>query len=108
MLVMASRIGPKKPAYVYLADWREHFELTQQQVGDRIGDGVSKSTVSRWETAERVPTINVLGAYAEALGIPVEQLFRPPNRDPSLDAMIAKAPKKVREMAIDLVKRLVA
>lgn len=106
VMVMApknSRIGPKKPVRVYLALWREHEKLTQQQVADRIGGSCSKSTVSRWENSVRVPTLDVLAAYAEALHRNVGDLYRPPNTGPSLDAMMANAPKEIRDHVVSIV-----
>lgn len=104
--VMPARIGPRKPVRVYLAAWRNHLGLTQQQVGDRIGGGVDKATISRWENAKRTPSLNVLAAYAEALQIPVENLYRPPNEEPSLDAMLQGASKDVRDKVVEVAKIL--
>lgn len=72
----AVRIGPKHPRHIYLQEWRESRGLTGQQLGDRLG--VSKGTISRWESGKRVPNTNVLEALAEALSTPVETLFGPP------------------------------
>lgn len=49
-------------------------------------------------------------AYADALGIEPEELWRlpPPKGQPSLDAMIKSAPQDVQEMATDIVRRLVS
>lgn len=105
---MPERITPRRPVRVYLALWREHLKLTQQEVGDRIGrHGVDKGTVSRWETATRAPSLDVLAAYAEALRIPIAWLYRRPSDGPSLDDMVADAPGDLRAMAVDIVRRLV-
>lgn len=105
--VMATRIGPKKPVRVYLSLWRENQKLTQQQVADRIGQGIHKGTVSRWESAKRVPSTEVLAAYAEALGRPVTDLYRRPA-DPGEDVgMILETLKPAtRKQAIRLIKAL--
>jgi transcriptional regulator with XRE-family HTH domain len=100
---MPARIGPRHPVRVFLAAWREHLGMTQQQVGDRIGQGVTKGTVSRWESTKRVPTANVLAAYADALRIPVANLYRPPSSRPSLDDMIADAPEDLQRKAAEVV-----
>ena len=97
-----TRIGPKQPVRVYLAAWREHSRLSQSQLGARIGPhGVDKGTVSRWETSMRVPSTNVVAAYAEALGIPIGYLYRRPLDAPSLDELAAELPEAVRQQAID-------
>lgn len=68
---MPTRIGPKHPRRTYMREWRKHKHLSQQQVADRLGENVTKATVSRWENGRRrVP----LEAYAEAIGEPVEKL----------------------------------
>jgi transcriptional regulator with XRE-family HTH domain len=87
---MPARIGPKKPVRIFLREWREHLGLTQDRLGARIGtDGVDKGTISRWESADRVPTSEVMAAYAEALGVPVPHLYRLPSSGQSLDELAA-------------------
>jgi transcriptional regulator with XRE-family HTH domain len=99
---MPKRIAPKRPVRVYLAEWREHLRLTQQEIGERIGD-VDKGTVSRWETAKRAPSLDVLAAYAEALRVPVGFLYRRPNLGPSLDDMVADAPEELQRKAAEMI-----
>jgi transcriptional regulator with XRE-family HTH domain len=100
---MPARIAPRHPVRVYLAPWREHLALTQQEVGDRFEPPIDKGTVSRWETAKRIPSLNVLAAYAEALGIRIGQLYQPPSERPSLDEMIAGAPEDLQRKAAEVV-----
>jgi transcriptional regulator with XRE-family HTH domain len=74
------RIGPRNPPRVFLRQHREQAGLTQEQLASRLGDGntVDKSTVSRWENMVRVPNINIVAAFAEALGKPLAAMFEPP------------------------------
>jgi len=104
---MPDRIRPRVPVRVYLAAWREHLGLTQQQVGDRINGGVEKGTVSRWETTKRVPSINVIAAYAEALRIPTSYLFRRPETRASLDEIMADASDELKNKAEEMLRILV-
>lgn len=101
---MPPRISPRKPVRVFLAEWREHFGLTQQQVGDRIAKGIDKANISRWENSKRIPSAEVLAAYAEALGISVGNLYRKPSDRPSLDELIADAPDEVKDKAVEIVR----
>lgn len=65
--------------------------MTQEQVGERFHPQVSKSTISRWESAgPRSLTRGVIEAYAEALNRPVEDMYRQPAQGPSLDAKAAE------------------
>ena len=77
---MVTRIGPKnkKLMRTYLRAWRDHFDLTQEQVADRIG--TTKATVSRMEIDTREPNLGYLAAFAEALGIETQDVFRDPAR----------------------------
>lgn len=78
--------------------------MTQQQVGDRIGNGVDKGTVSRWENVKRVPSINVIAAYAEAINVPIANLFLAPGADKELEGAIANAPKKLQKMVAEVAR----
>src|SRR5579872_2856057 len=94
---MAARVRPRVPVRVYLTEWREHFNLTQEEVSGRVG--AADNVASRWELwlkepqnqNARQPNLESLVAFAEALGIPVENLFRPPTGLRSLDAIVARA-----------------
>ena len=107
ILAMPQRVSPKKPVPVYLAAWREHRGLTQQDVGDRFDPPVDKATVSRWETDRRGLSLNVLAAYAEALEIQPPQLYHPPSEQESLDELVARAPKRVQKTVRDVVGTLI-
>ena len=82
---MVTRIGPRRPIKLYIAEWREHRRLTQQQLADRIGS--SKSTISRWESNSRDLTVNAMAAIAEALDCKVADMHRPPNQPTADDLM---------------------
>lgn len=102
---MTYRIGPKKPHRVYLSEWRKHLGMTQQQVGNRVGEnGVDKGIISRWENMKRVPDILDVAAYAEALGIEPRDLYRPPSAGRSLDAIVDKLPEGARAEAMEIIE----
>ena len=100
---MPERIGPKRPLRLYIAEWRVHRGLTQQQLADRLG--TSDVTVSRWETSARKPDLNALAAVAEALTIDVFDLRRHPDQ-PSADALLRDQPQEVRDQAIRLIQAI--
>lgn len=98
-----TRIGPRKPLRLYLAEWREHCGLTQEALGGRIE--VSHVTVSRWETGKRRPDLDAQAALAEALDIEPADLYRHPDQ-PSADALLRDQPQEIREQAIRLIKAI--
>lgn len=94
---MPDRIYPKRKRPVFLAEWRLHKGLTQQQLADRLG--TSDVTISRWETKKRRPNDDAREALAEAMGIEPEDLFRHPDT-PSADALLRGQPPEVVELVI--------
>jgi transcriptional regulator with XRE-family HTH domain len=97
------RIGPKRPLRHYVAEWRLHLGLTQQQLADRLG--VTKGTISRWETDVRSIDLQVLAAIAEAFGQPPLNLYRPPD-SPSPEELLASAPEPVRREVAEYIEYL--
>lgn len=97
---MPTRIGPKRPFRLYIAEWRENRGLSQQQLGDRLG--TSDVTISRWETGKRRPDLNAQAAVAEALDIDPFDLRRHPDT-PSADDLLRDQPPEIREQAIKLI-----
>lgn len=100
---MVTRIGPKKPTKLYIAEWRIHRNLSQEQLANRIGS--TKSSISRWETHKRDIMLGVLGAVAEALNCSVEDLYRDPAR-PSADALLRNMDDTTRRQALRLIEAL--
>jgi len=100
---MVTRIGPKKPVKVYIAEWREDRRLTQDQLANRVG--TTKGSISRWENGELDITLGALGAIAEALNCTVADLYRDPAR-PSADALLRDMDIKTRQQAFRLIEAL--
>ena len=62
---------------------RERLGLTQGQLAERLG--VDQGTVAHWELGTRKPRLDLLQAWADALGLPVTKLLAKPkpNGDPA-------------------------
>ena len=56
---------------------RERLGLTQGQLAERLG--VDQGTVAHWELGTRKPRLDLLQAWAEALGWPVTKLIAKPK-----------------------------
>lgn len=100
---MPTRIGPRRPPRIFLAEWREARGLSQERLGERLG--VSKMTVSRWERNVASVNINVMSALAEALDIEPRDLFRHPDT-PSADALLRNQPDSIVDQAIAVIGAL--
>ncbi len=108
--ILPTRIFPRRPRLIYLKAWREYLELTLEEVGNRFDPPRSKSTVQRLEAAgvnDQKLTKGAVEAYAEALGRPIEDVYRePPQKgepeQPSLDQMATKMGVS-RQVVIDVL-----
>jgi hypothetical protein len=71
ILAMPPRIGQKTRQRVFLKQWREYKELSQEAVGGRFDPPVAKGTIDRLEDKPaHLITIGVLQEYAAALDLP--------------------------------------
>lgn len=107
---MVTRIGPLHPVRHFLKEWREHRQLTQQQLADRLppkedGKATGKDQVSRWERGERTMTLEVQAALAEALNIQPGDLFRDPAQ-PSADELLRNATPEQRRTAFRVIEAM--
>lgn len=105
ILVMPPRIGPRTPARVFLAEWRDHYGVSQEALGLRFDPPVDKGTISRWEAIPKGLSIHVVQAYAEALDPDLDwtMLGRLPPKDGPKDDLAAVAGHL--EEAVDLLRR---
>lgn len=101
---MVTRIGPKEPVKLFIAEWRFYRDdMTQETLANRIGS--TKGSVSRWETGERDITAGALAAIAEALQCHVPDLYRHPDR-PSADALLHDLDEPTKRQAFRLIEAL--
>ena len=56
-----------------IGDGRRALSLTVEQLAERVG--VSKQTVSQWETDQTSPRAGLLPTLAEVLGVSIASLF---------------------------------
>jgi transcriptional regulator with XRE-family HTH domain len=111
-MVTPRRIGPKKPRRIFLREWREEAEKTQQQLADLLD--TSKGIISRWEQwgaglrdpkKAREPNAGALQALAEALGLDsAANLFFPPGPSQPFAEIISHIPVNDRPQAIEILK----
>lgn len=102
---MVTRIHGHGPKTLYLREHRKAKGVSAVDMANRLG--IERESVYRIEREERANKKRQ-AQWAAALDIEPEELWRLPGSRPSLDAMISKAPPDVQEMAVDIVRRLVA
>jgi len=92
---------------VYLAEWRDHYKLSQKQLAERLGCDVM--TVSRWELHKVAISTDALAALTEALGgdlMEPEDLYHHPDK-PSPNQLLRRLPQDDRDHFIKQIKRAV-
>lgn len=105
---MVTKIHQSVKKRLYLKENREAKGISAETMGGRLG--IARESVYRQERNPRGLNTVKATAYAAALDMKLEDLYRLPGtpKRPSLDAMIETAPESVQKMAVDIVKRLVS
>lgn len=57
----------------YLAELRKKHNLTQEQLGNKIG--VTNKTISRWETGTYLPPVDILEKLSDMYGITINEII---------------------------------
>jgi transcriptional regulator with XRE-family HTH domain len=108
---MAKRVVPrfKQPAVrrrIFLKQWREYRDLTQEQLAERVGWSVGN--VSQLERGLQGYSQEGLEALAEALQCDPGQLLTvDPTKDDAIWSIWEKAKPGERQMIVELAKTVV-
>jgi transcriptional regulator with XRE-family HTH domain len=100
---MATRIGQRRKAHLYIDEWFEFRGLNDERVGERLG--IDRTTVWKWRKNPSRLDPSKMDALAEALDIETPQLYRPPNV-PSLDSIVKDYPDDLKQKAAEIVRLL--
>lgn len=103
---MATRIREGSRFHLYITEWFEERGLNDEQVANRLDPPVDRATVFRWRKEQHRLNPEKIGKLAHALDLEPEELYRPPGR-PSIDAILRDADDNTRDMAADIVRRMV-
>ncbi len=68
-----------------IAALRKRAGLSQEALGERLG-GISRQSVSKWESDQSVPTMDNLMELSRIFGVPVDTLLRPDSVLPDGDS----------------------
>jgi transcriptional regulator with XRE-family HTH domain len=89
----------------YLKQWRQHRQLTQQKLADRLD--VTKGYISELERGVKRYNQDVLEALAEALMCqPADLLIRDPSNDDAIWSIWDSLPPEKRKQAIAVIRAL--
>ena len=96
-------MAPGQKDQLFIKDWMDHLEVSDQELGDRLGH--PRVTIWRWHKEQRRLSPNKIKEIAAGLRIPVDNLYRRPG-EISLDAIIKEAPELLEEAA-DLLTNMI-
>lgn len=68
---------------IFMKELRKEKELTQEQLADKLN--VSRRTVSRWETGNNMPDIDILIDIADLYEIDLRELLNGKRRDQTMN-----------------------
>lgn len=97
---MVTKIRQGARGHLYIDEWFEAKEATDEKIANRIG--VARETVTRWRGQQHRLNPQKIAALAAALDIDPIQLWSPPSR-PSVDAMLTGHPDDMARQAAELV-----
>lgn len=103
---MATRIRKSARVHLYITEWFEDRGLNDEQVANRLDPPVDRATVFRWRKEQHRLNPEKIGKLAQALDLEPADLYRPPGRQ-SIDSILKDADDSVRDMAADIVRRMV-
>lgn len=90
----------------YLKQWREHRDLSQQRLADRIG--TSKGYISDLERGKRRYNQDLLEMLADALMCePADLLIRDPSEPSGIWSVWDNVPKPERPRIVAMIRALV-
>jgi transcriptional regulator with XRE-family HTH domain len=98
---MVPRIGPRVPRRIFLSEWMEKGNLSDERLAGRLG--VERETVNRWRNYPQRLSLPRIEEIAGALDIEPADLWRHPDR-PSADALLRDAPEDVQINAVEMLR----
>ncbi len=58
----------------YLSELRKYYAITQEELASRIG--VTRQAVSKWETGNTIPNVDILMSLSELYGISINDILK--------------------------------
>lgn len=99
------KIGSKRPQRLFIREWIEHLGLDQKRLAERMD--VTEPTVSRLLSGKRKMTLDYLFGFADALNVPVSNLYRDPDM-PSREELLSRLSDREFGEVLDFADYLVA
>jgi len=101
---MVTQIYGWRSGHLFIAEWMEEKEVSDEQLAGRLDPPVARETVTRWRNQQHRLNPAKIAAIAAALDIRPQQLWRPPPPDtrPSIDEMLEDASDELVRQAAEM------
>lgn len=89
----------------FLKELRQEKKMTQEQLAEQMG--VSRRTVSRWETGNNLPDLSMLVELADYYDVDLNEIFHGERRSETMDAELKDTLLQASEYSEDIKKKIV-
>lgn len=89
---------------MFFRELRKEKELTQEQLAEQFG--VSRRTVSRWETGSNMPDLDILIEMADYYEVELRELLDGERREKKMDKELEETVLKVADYSNDVKQRI--
>lgn len=89
----------------FLKELRQEKQITQEQLAEQMG--VSRRTVSRWETGNNLPDLSVLVELADFYNVDLNEIFRGERRSETMDTELKDSLMQAAEYTEGIKKKII-
>ena len=89
----------------FLKELRQEKKMTQEQLAEQMG--VSRRTVSRWETGNNLPDLSMLVELADYYDVDLNEIFHGERRSETMDAELKDTLLQASEYSEGIKKKIV-
>lgn len=89
----------------FLKELRQEKQMTQEQLAEQMG--VSRRTVSRWETGNNLPDLSMLVELADYYDVDLNEIFCGERRSEAMDAELKDTLLQASEYSEGIRKKIV-
>lgn len=89
----------------FLKELRQEKQITQEQLAEQMG--VSRRTVSRWETGNNLPDLSVLVELSDYYNVDLNEIFRGERRSEIMDTELKDTLMQAAEYTEGIKKKIV-
>jgi transcriptional regulator with XRE-family HTH domain len=112
LTIVVTRIRKGATVHLFIKEHMDAKGISDDQMAGRLG--VDRVTVWRRHSQQHRLNPQKIAAFAHAMGMEPEDLYRPPMSPkspppiPSIDAMLRDEDEEIQKLAFDIVRRVIS